>query len=74
MRKALFQIICLWVVQAGSYDFVVSDIDSLYPSSDDDCIHVHILSEQDDSDQIEVIEPEPEEHVQEAMTFFKFEF
>lgn len=72
MRKALFQIICLWLIQASSYDLVISDIDSIYPDSDNECVHVFDLSKSESS--IEVVEPEPEEHVQEAMTFFRWEF
>ena len=72
--KHLIAILC--VVQMWSFndDLVISNLDLVYPRSNDDCIHVYTLADKESENQIEVIEPEPEEHVQEAMTFFKWEF
>jgi hypothetical protein len=61
-------------MQGFSYGFVIPDVDLVYSYSDDDCILVFNLSDEPSEKSIEVIEPEPEEHVQEAMTFFKWEF
>ena len=59
---------------SASDDFVISDIDSIYPYADDDCVLVFYLSDPESESSIEVIEPEPEQHVQEAMTLFKWEW
>lgn len=59
---------------SASYDLVVPDIDSLYPYSDDDCIHIYFMGREDSEYQIEVVEPEPPEYIIEAMTIFEFEW
>ena len=57
-----------------SNDLVVPDINSLYSRSNDDCLHVYSFDNEESENQIEVIEPEPPEHIQEAMTIFKWEW
>ena len=74
MKSVLACFFCMIQMWSASNDLVVPDIDSIYPRSDDDCLHVYSFNDKKDENQIEVVEPEPEEHVQEAMTLFKWEF
>jgi hypothetical protein len=74
MKHVFACIFCIIQMWGASYDFVVSDIDSLYPYSDDDCLHVYFVEPEKSESQIEVVEPEPPEHVAEAMTLFKWEW
>jgi len=70
--RVLVNLFCIVQLWGYSYDFVVSDVYSNYSHIDDECILYIDLSEKIDS-QIEVVEPEPPEHVVEAMTLFKWE-
>lgn len=57
-----------------SDDLVISNLDSIYPYSNADCVLVFDLESEKSENKIEVIEPEPEQHVQEVMTLFKWEW
>lgn len=72
--KHLVSILCVIQMWSFSDDFVISDINSIYSRSNDDCLHVYSFDSEESENQIEVIEPEPEQHVQEAMTIFKWEW
>ena len=72
--KHLISILCVIQMWSFSNDLVVPDINSLYSRSNDDCLHVYSFDNEESENQIEVIEPEPEQHVQEAMTLFKWEW
>ena len=72
--KHLIAILCVVQMWSFSNDLVIPDINSIYSRSNDDCLHVYSFNDKEGENQIEVVEPEPEEHVQEAMTFFKWEF
>ena len=72
--KHLIVILCVVQMWSFSDDLVISNLDLVYPYSNDDCLHVYSFNDKEGENQIEVVEPEPEEHVQEAMTFFKWEF
>lgn len=74
MRHLFVCVFCVIQMWSFSDGLVIPDINSIYSRSDDDCLHVYSFNDKEDENQIEVVEPEPEEHVQEAMTFFKWEF
>jgi len=72
MRASILNVFCVVQLWGYSYDFVIDDIYSNYSHIDDECLLFIDFPESEN--QIEVIEPEPEQHVQEAMTLFKWEW
>ena len=61
----------MWSVESG---VVISDLDSIYAYADDDCILVFYLSDPESKGSIEVIEPEPPEHVKEVISKFSIDW
>ena len=70
--KLIKWLLCLYIISGVEYEFITSDIKSVYPNLPDDCIVVFEIKTKDDK--IEVIEPEPESHIQKVIETFNLEW